>query len=74
MNRYPLWRYILLALLIILGLVFAAPNLFKSDPALQISHKDVEQSITTAEKQQAMKALSQQSIACLLYTSPSPRD
>ena len=40
MNRYPLWRYILLALLILLGVIYALPNLFGDDPAVQISTRD----------------------------------
>ncbi|MEQ8662083.1 MAG: protein translocase subunit SecD [Gammaproteobacteria bacterium] len=37
MNRYPLWRYILVALVIAAGVLYALPNLYGSDPALQIS-------------------------------------
>ncbi len=40
MNRYPLWRYILLAVLILLGVIYALPNLYGEDPAIQISSKD----------------------------------
>lgn len=39
MNRYPLWRYILLAALIIISVVYALPNLYSEDPAVQISAK-----------------------------------
>ncbi len=39
MNSYPLWRYILLALLIILGIFYALPNLYGEDPAIQIQPK-----------------------------------
>lgn len=41
MNRYPLWKYILLVALVILGFFYAAPNLFGEDPAIQISEKGV---------------------------------
>ena len=42
MNRYPLplWRYILLALLVIIGMIYALPNLYGEDPAIQISAKE----------------------------------
>ena len=36
-NQYPLWKYLLLAVLVLVGLVYALPNLFGEDPALQIS-------------------------------------
>jgi preprotein translocase subunit SecD len=37
MNRYPWWRYALLIALIVLGIVYALPNLYGEDPAIQIS-------------------------------------
>ncbi|MEX0430851.1 protein translocase subunit SecD [Spiribacter insolitus] len=37
MNRYPLWKYLLLVLVIAGGCLYALPNLFGQDPALQIS-------------------------------------
>ena len=37
MNRYPLWKYLLLAVVLVLGIVYAAPNLFGDQPAVQIS-------------------------------------
>lgn len=40
MNRYPLWRYVFLAVLIVIGLVYALPNLYSADPAIQVSTKD----------------------------------
>ncbi len=39
MNRYPLWKNILLGMILLLGLIYAAPNLFGEDPAVQISPK-----------------------------------
>jgi len=38
-NRYAPWRYILLILIITIGIVYAAPNLYGEDPALQITHR-----------------------------------
>jgi preprotein translocase subunit SecD len=38
-NRYAPWRYILLLLIIVIGVVYATPNLYGEDPALQISHR-----------------------------------
>lgn len=37
MNRYPLWKYILLALVLLVGVIYALPNLYGEDPALQVS-------------------------------------
>ena len=57
MNRYPLWRYILLLGLIVLGLIYAAPNLFKSDPSLQISKQQVGQVVTVTTEQMIINTL-----------------
>lgn len=37
LNKYPLWKNSLLLLLLILGFIYAAPNLFPEQPAVQIS-------------------------------------
>jgi len=36
-NRYPLWKYLLIAVLTLIGAIYALPNLYGDDPALQIS-------------------------------------
>lgn len=37
MNRYPLWKYILILIIVAIGVVYALPNLYGKDPALQVS-------------------------------------
>ncbi len=37
MNRYPLWKYLLVLGVFLLGLLYALPNLFGEDPAVQLS-------------------------------------
>jgi len=39
LNQYPLWKYIALIVALILGTVYALPNLFGEDPAVQVSHR-----------------------------------
>ncbi len=58
MNRYPLWKYLLLLAALAVGIVYALPNLYGEDPALQISttrglmgehvRKEVEQALKEA--------------------------
>ena len=36
MNRYPLWKYLLVAFAVLAGLVYALPNLYGEYPAIQI--------------------------------------
>ena len=37
LNRYALWKYLLILFIIVIGSIYAAPNLYGSDPALQIT-------------------------------------
>ncbi len=37
MTAYPLWRYVLVALVTVIATLYALPNLYGSDPALQVS-------------------------------------
>ena len=37
MNRYPLWKYIVIAVALLFGAVYTAPNFFGETPAVQVS-------------------------------------
>ena len=37
MNQYPLWKYLLILALAIVGAVYALPNIYGEDPAIQIA-------------------------------------
>ena len=37
MNQYPAWKYALIGIILLVGLVYALPNLFGEDPALQVT-------------------------------------
>jgi preprotein translocase subunit SecD len=37
MNRYPVWKYILIAIAVLLGALYTAPNYFGESPALQVT-------------------------------------
>ncbi|MCW6580939.1 protein translocase subunit SecD [Yersinia ruckeri] len=37
LNRYPLWKYVMLIAVILVGLLYALPNLYGEDPAVQIT-------------------------------------
>ena len=38
MNRYPIWGYLALTAVILIGALYAIPNLYPEDPSVQISH------------------------------------
>lgn len=38
LNKYPLWKNLLILLVVVLSGIYAAPNFYPPDPAIQISH------------------------------------
>ena len=57
LNRYPLWKYLLILGLVSCGFFYAAPNLYAPDPALQISGQSSAQIISRQILQRATTAL-----------------
>jgi preprotein translocase subunit SecD len=39
LNKYPLWKNLLVVFIVIISVVYAAPNFYPPDPAIQISHE-----------------------------------
>ena len=37
LNQYPSWKYVLLLIVLVVGSLYALPNIYGSDPAIQIS-------------------------------------
>ncbi|MDE2604286.1 MAG: protein translocase subunit SecD [Burkholderiales bacterium] len=37
MNRYPLWKYAIIAVALLIGVLYTLPNFFGEDPAVQVS-------------------------------------
>ncbi len=37
LNRYPWWKYLVVGLVVLIGALYALPNLYGDDPAIQIS-------------------------------------
>ena len=55
MNRYPVWKYVLIGVILLIGVIYAIPNFFPSDPAVQLSPK-VDQAIDPATMQRFEQA------------------
>ncbi|HHK74106.1 MAG TPA: hypothetical protein ENJ57_02955, partial [Rhizobiales bacterium] len=36
-NRFPLWKNLLIIVALVLGVLYALPNLYGADPAVQVS-------------------------------------
>lgn len=62
LNKYPLWKYLLVMFVVGLGLVYAAPNLYKPDPALQITGESSAQLIDEDIMGRALTALDEAGI------------
>src|SRR5215472_19330876 len=50
MNRYPLWKNLLVVLITAAGLLFAMPNLYGEDPAVQVSSSSAQVDTGTVQK------------------------
>ena len=37
MNRYPLWKYVLIGIALIFGLIYTLPNFYGESPAVQVT-------------------------------------
>ena len=57
MNVFPLWKYMLIAVVCSLGLIYAAPNVFQPDPAVQVRALDGERGIGAAQRAKVTTAL-----------------
>ena len=114
MNKNPVWKYLVLVMLVAFGLIYALPNLYVADPGIQVigvRNTEINEAVlgrvsraleqnglevqtiglenntvrarfnSEADQTQARDLLKETlgsrygvALACLLYTSPSPRD
>lgn len=49
-NRYPLWKYIIIVVALVVGFLYALPNLYGEDPALQITTEQGNAPAATVQK------------------------
>ncbi len=61
LNQYPLWKYILLIVVLLFASIYALPNLYGEDPAVQISHRT--KSLIEEDKLAVEQALSTKQIS-----------
>ncbi|NNC54433.1 MAG: protein translocase subunit SecD, partial [Pseudomonadales bacterium] len=62
MNRYPLWKYLVLLFALSLGLIYALPNIYAPDPAIQVSGQSSALQIGEAELAKVRAALDKKDI------------
>ena len=57
LNKYPLWKYALIVLVLVVGFIYSAPNLYPDDPAVQISGASSALQVNQADLDRVSKAL-----------------
>src|SRR3569832_1919486 len=59
MNRYPLWKYVLIVIALLFGVFYTLPNFFGESPAVQISSAKatvkVDPGVAAQDEQQQQK-------------------
>jgi len=57
MNRYPVWKYAILVVVLLVGLVYALPNFFGEAPAVQVSAAKATVKVDAATQTRVAEAL-----------------
>ncbi|MBB3332461.1 preprotein translocase subunit SecD [Halomonas campaniensis] len=73
LNRYPLWKYLLILAVLIAGLIFSLPNLFPEDPAVQISSARGDATLDERELERVRDSLNEAGIAIKSVESSESR-
>jgi len=63
LNKYPLWKYLLILLVIGVGFIYSAPNLYPDDPAVQVTGTSTALKVEQADIARAEQALKDAGIA-----------
>ncbi|MEY4979285.1 MAG: export rane protein SecD [Pseudomonadota bacterium] len=66
MNRYPLWKYVVIAMALLIGALYALPNLFGESPAVQVSAARASVRVDTATVTRVEQALAAQGLSASL--------
>jgi preprotein translocase subunit SecD len=61
-NRYPLWKYVTIAVALLIGFVYTLPNFFPESPAVQVSSSKAGVKVDSAVMQTVESALKAASI------------
>ena len=57
MNRYPVWKYVILVIALLLGVIYTLPNFFGEAPAVQVSSAKATIKVDTSTLQKVEDAL-----------------
>ncbi len=59
LNKYPLWKYLLILAVLAIGFIYSAPNLYPDDPAVQISGASTALQVNQADLDRVSQALTE---------------
>lgn len=62
LNRFPLWKYLLILVVLGIAIIYSAPNLYPDDPAVQVTGAAASLNVTKADLDRASKALAEAGI------------
>lgn len=62
MNRYPLWKYLIVVVALIIGALYTVPNIFGQTPAVQISSANVARKVDESMLARVEQILQQNNI------------
>src|SRR3546814_15441344 len=56
LNRFPLWKYLLILAVLAIAFIYSASNLYPDDPATQVTGASTSQEIGEADRERISKA------------------
>ena len=62
LNRYPLWKYLLIILVVAWGAIYALPNFYPADPAVQVTGSSASNQVTASVLAKAQAILEENNI------------
>ncbi|MGJ7613182.1 MULTISPECIES: protein translocase subunit SecD [unclassified Variovorax] len=68
MNRYPVWKYAIIVIVLLVGLIYALPNFFGEAPAVQVSAAKTTVKVDAATQTRVEEALKAASLTPDLVT------
>ncbi|WP_342133411.1 protein translocase subunit SecD [Hydrogenophaga sp. OTU3427] len=66
MNRYPLWKYVVIVVALLIGVIYTLPNFFGEAPAVQVSSAKATVKVDTGTVTRVEQALAAQNLQAAL--------
>jgi preprotein translocase subunit SecD len=68
MNRYPIWKYAIIVIALVVGILYTLPNFFGEAPAVQVSSSKVDVKVDSSTQARVEEALKAAGLAADLVT------